>query len=193
MASVQTAVNCIPQLQACNFNLVIVDEAHHSCANTYKTILMGLGFIEEVPWKSSGSSYLVETDDPEEADLSLPSTTAAAAAGGVQHHAAVAAVAAVRQEPVQEQSSQHWQQRGDLPLTDSNTSSMDNDGQDAAPRTPCAVLRALHNPNSLCVGFTATPYRSVMHDALLPLSQLNGNAAVAWTGCQEQCVQSCRV
>ena len=44
----QTAVNCLEQLLACRFSLVVVDEAHHSVASSYTQLLKGLGCVQEV-------------------------------------------------------------------------------------------------------------------------------------------------
>lgn len=51
VASIQTAVRHIPELQARGFKLAICDEAHHIVAKTYKTLFESLGFLDDSPDK----------------------------------------------------------------------------------------------------------------------------------------------
>jgi superfamily II DNA or RNA helicase len=44
VASVQTAINHIPELRYRDYSLMIIDEAHHSAARSYKRLVEDLGF-----------------------------------------------------------------------------------------------------------------------------------------------------
>ncbi|WIA11758.1 hypothetical protein OEZ85_011853 [Tetradesmus obliquus] len=144
VASVGTAVNCIPQLAQCRFSLVVVDEAHHSVANTYKAVLRGLGFVEDAAAPSSGSS----SDEAESVGADRKTDVYAdgsAFSGGSSGSSA---------DDSQEESWEEWDAAA--ADTDGNSSSSSSSSS-AGPQQ--LVMRAVNNPNSLCVGFTATPYR----------------------------------
>lgn len=53
VASVQSACrpNRLARLKERGFSLCVVDEAHHSTADSYKSVLQGLGFLEDDPSK----------------------------------------------------------------------------------------------------------------------------------------------
>lgn len=51
VASIQTAVRHIPELQTRHFQLAVCDEAHHIVANTYKKVFRSLGFLNDNPEK----------------------------------------------------------------------------------------------------------------------------------------------
>jgi hypothetical protein len=183
VASVGTAVNCIPQLAQCNFSLVVVDEAHHSVANTYKTVLRGLGFVDEVAVASSSSSSMSEAGD--------------AAVQVEENGVDVATVATAEVGQVLSEKRREWKKRyaesgaepddyvvglQALPYADavdssnSSTEAESTEDWDAAAagidggRSSSSgrgggsgsvqlAMRAVSNPHRLCVGFTATPYR----------------------------------
>jgi hypothetical protein len=180
VASVGTAVNCIPQLTQCNFSLVIVDEAHHSVASTYKTVLRGLGFVEELAapsTSSSSSSDVAEGLVPSE-DASLLSERRREwkkqyAESGIEPDDAVlgedlqtdqyadaptfASSSSSSIDSSQEESSQELVAETAAAEPDGSSSSSSSSSSMGGSQQ--LVMRAVANPNSLCVGFTATPYR----------------------------------
>jgi hypothetical protein len=169
---VGTAVNCIPQLAQCNFSLVIVDEAHHSVADTYKTVLRGLGFVDwvVVAGNTSSSSSSDEAGggafeaDESGVDASADSALRLAerrrewkkqyAESGVEPDDAVLGLQALPYADVAYYSSSSSSQTEST--EDWDAAAAADPGSDGAIYL---AMRALNNPDRLCVGFTATPYR----------------------------------
>jgi hypothetical protein len=180
VASVGTAVNCIPQLAQCRFSLVIVDEAHHSVANTYKTVLRGLGFVEEFAAPSGSNSSSDKAADVDgshnslsdlkqyvdsraelEKELLGPDTQADTDAAAINNedfsNDSCSGSGSIESMDGTDISLLEISQDDSAAGDGSSISSSSED--EPVQRTPTRTLRAVNNPNSLCVGFTATPYR----------------------------------
>lgn len=159
VATVQTAKNCIDQLAACRFSLVIVDEAHHSVADTYKSVLKGLGFLEEVtvakPRSSSSSSSgsavsSSDEDQPDDAYQSNSSTSSSA--GSSSSNTGVIAVSSMETATSKAESCSCSSSSSD-PYAAAAAANSDGD------LVYEQEVRAVFTPHALLVGFTATPYR----------------------------------
>jgi len=187
VASVQTAINCLPQLRRCRFGLVVVDEAHHSVASTYKNLLEGLGLIEldqeqqqqqqqqqQDSMYQDGSQSMID-GQPLESSAAAAAAAAAAGAGGSVGWSQVVD-GAIKGEPDLEivdgnpAGAAGWEGAMDSSGSSStgSSSSRSLDQEDDATGSSVEAddssssfsgYRAVYNPNCLLVGFTATPYR----------------------------------
>jgi hypothetical protein len=134
---------------------VVVDEAHHSVAPTYKVILQGLGLIEEVPAPPPADPQQPDSSDSSAAALSSldsfsegqqRSSMDSLDEGEEQLDTASAASA-----------SSSWGEEGSK---SSEASAADEEGSSStAASGPKMMIRVKPNPHQLLLGFTATPYR----------------------------------
>jgi hypothetical protein len=160
----------------------VVDEAHHSVANTYKAVLRGLGFVDEVAVASSSSSMSEAGDAAGQGEV-------------IGVDAVTAEIGQLLSERRREWKKQYIESGAEpddavvglqaLPYadgfdySDSSTDTESTEDSDAAAAAAAAglnrrgsssgsgggaeseqlAMRALSNPDKLCVGFTATPYR----------------------------------
>jgi hypothetical protein len=200
VASVQTAINCLPQLRRCGFGLVVVDEAHHSVASTYKNLLEGLGLIEldqeqQQQQQQEDSMYqegppTMTDGQPWESSAAAAAAAAAGAGAGAGGSVGWSQVvdAAIKGEPGLEivdgnpAAAAGWEG-----AMDSSSSSLDQEADatgssveaDDSSSSSFSGYRAVYNPNCLLVGFTATPYRlkraesRELYELLEPVFTLN--------------------
>jgi hypothetical protein len=136
---------------------VIVDEAHHSVAATYTSILEGLGFIEEM---SAGKGM-----ETAEEQLSMQHSSASTADSGGSSSTYGSSSGSAELGSLYSQAKEILRRldeageaadAGVLRSTGSNTGSNSSVDKEDEPKV---VMRAKPNPNQLMLGFTATPYR----------------------------------
>lgn len=140
IASVKTAANCIPKLRDCGFSLVIIDEAHHAVASSYKTILEGLGLIEEVVETPTGTQSTDSSGSPGSSVSSRALSSFDEAAGDSLDTSDSLFSAAGKRTPGSSQD-------------------------EAGSPPPRVITRVIPNPHQLLLGFTATPYRRLKRES----------------------------
>jgi hypothetical protein len=132
---------------------VVVDEAHHTVATTYTTVLQALGFIEAVPMaealaaarthqQQDQSPWLLPDAPPDMcADASSRSSSSSSSSSVVDDSAADAAA------------------MGSSDSDSEGGPSSSSSGVGAAGSRFVQRFRVLPNPNKLLLGFSATPFR----------------------------------
>ena len=147
VASVHTAINFIPELLEQDFDLVVVDEAHHVVMATYNELLTALGFLS--PPVLRGLAQLSTNLDQSLPELGLEV-----------------------EDVSSDSSSSSIKQRSITPSSSSSSSSSGVESAKLDAGDTAAVSRGPRNPNKLLMGFTATPYRRRPRDSRLLLEML---------------------
>jgi hypothetical protein len=133
---------------------VVVDEAHHSVAPTYKVLLQGLGLIEEVP-----APPPADPQQPDSSDSSAAALSSLHSLSEVQQRSSMDSLDEGEEQldaASAASASSSWGEDSES----SEASAADEEGSSStAASGPKMMIRVKPNPHQLLLGFTATPYR----------------------------------